>query len=102
MNTAETAAINAANQANVSNAFNLNNQAQQNLWQESRDRAHWAETATENEKARQHEGAMRLLVADIEAGRAEGAAGGSSAWDQAKDAFLSKGIDKATDWLLGD
>jgi hypothetical protein len=102
LNTAETAGINAANQANVSNAFNLNNQAQQNLWQESRDRAHWAETATENEKARQHEGAMRLLVADIEAGRAEGAAGGSSAWDQAKDAFLSKGIDKATDWLLGD
>ncbi len=102
LNTAETAGINAANQANVSNAFNLNNQAQQNLWQETRDRAHWAETATENEKARQHEGAMRLLVADIEAGRAEGAASGSSAWDRAKDAFLSKGIDKATDWLLGD
>ena len=100
LNTAETAAINAANQANVSNAFNLNNQAQQNLWQESRDKAHWAETATENEIARQHEGAMRLLVADIETAAAEGAAGSNSAWDKAKDAIITQGIDYSIDWFV--
>ena len=100
LNTMETAAINAANQANVSNAFNLTNQAQQNLWQEMRDNAHWDFQASENELARKHEGAMRLLVADIEAGRAEGAV--PSKWDQVKDSLITKGIDAATDWLLGD
>ena len=42
MNLADTAGINAANQANVQNSFNLSNQALTFLWQELRDEAAWA------------------------------------------------------------
>ena len=101
LNTAETAAINAAHQANVANAFGLSTQAQQNLWQEVRDEAHWAMTASENELSRKHEGAMRILVADIEAGVAEGMANANSPWNRFKDSLTTAGIDEAVNWLLG-
>ena len=102
LNTAETVAINAANEANVANAFNLSTKAQQNLWQVVRDEAHWAEIASENEKSLKHEAELRLLEADIQAGWAEGAAEGRSAWDKAKDEFLNKQIDASVDWLFND
>ena len=100
LNTAETVAINAANEANVANAFNLSTKAQQNLWQVVRDEAHWAETASENEKALKHEAELRLLEADIQAGWAEGSAEGRSAWDQAKDAFLDRTIETTVDFVF--
>lgn len=104
LNTAETAGINAANQANVANAFNLTNQAQQNIWQESRDYAHWAETANENMIARKHEGAMRILLASeaSAAAEAQADAGKTSIWDSAKEQLVQRGIDSAIDWLTGD
>ena len=104
LNTAETAGINAANQANVSNAFNLTTQAQQNIWNESRDAAHWAETANENMIARKHEGAMRILLASeaSSAAAAQAKEGKVDPWEAAKDKLVQKGIDSAIDWLLGD
>ena len=53
INTENTAAINAANQTNVQNAFNISATAQAQLWQQWRDEASWAFTASESEKNRQ-------------------------------------------------
>ncbi len=104
LNTAETAGINAANQANVSNAFNLTTAAQQNIWQEARDEAHWAETANENMIARKHEGQMRILLASEASAAADRQAGivadANDPWNQAKDKLVSEGIDYAFDWLF--
>lgn len=52
INTANTAAINAATQTNVQNMFNLSNQALSNLWNAFRDEASWAFTANESQKTR--------------------------------------------------
>lgn len=54
LNTANTAAINAANQFNVQNKFNLSTTAMNNLWQQFRDEASWAFTASENQKNRDY------------------------------------------------
>lgn len=54
LNTANTAAINAANQFNVQNAYNLSVTALNNLWQQFRDEASWAFEAAENEKNRNY------------------------------------------------
>lgn len=54
LNTANTAAINAANQFNVQNAFNLSTTAMNNLWQQLRDEASWAFEASENQKDRDY------------------------------------------------
>lgn len=59
INTANTAAINAANQTNVQNAFDMSQNAQNALWQQWRDSASWAFTASENEKTRQFNAAMQ-------------------------------------------
>jgi hypothetical protein len=62
INTANTAAINAANQVNAQNMFNLTTTAQANLWQQWRDEAQWANTSSENDKTR----ATNLAVAAIQ------------------------------------
>lgn len=54
LNTANTAAVNAANQFNVQNAFNLSTTAMNNLWQQLRDEASWAYEAAENQKDRDY------------------------------------------------
>lgn len=51
--TADTAGQNAANQANVQNLFNVQQNAQNNLWQQARDEASWALTAGENSQNRE-------------------------------------------------
>jgi hypothetical protein len=64
INTANTAAINAANQVNVQNQFNLSAQAQANLWQQWRDEASWANQASENERTRAHNLAVAAIQRD--------------------------------------
>ena len=51
-NTANTAADNNANMVNAQNLFNISQQAQANLWQQSRDVFSWANQAATNEKDR--------------------------------------------------
>lgn len=58
INTANTAAINAANQTNVQNRFNMSQQAQNALWQQWRDEASWAWQSNENELNRQYNMAL--------------------------------------------
>jgi hypothetical protein len=48
INTANTAAINAANQYNVTNRFNISQTALNNVWQQWRDTASWAFQSSEN------------------------------------------------------
>ncbi len=54
INTENTAAINAANQANAMNLLSLSNFALSAMWQEFRDEAYWAWTSGENEQDRAH------------------------------------------------
>lgn len=54
INTENTAAINAANQANAMNLLSLSNFALSAMWQEFRDEAFWAWTSGENELDRAH------------------------------------------------
>jgi len=58
LNTANTTAINAAMQANVQNRFNMSASAQNNIWQQFRDEAAWAFTASENAKTRAYNAAQ--------------------------------------------
>ncbi len=51
LNTANTAAVNAANQTNVQNRFNLSSTAQNQVWQAMRDERQWAFQSAENQKA---------------------------------------------------
>jgi len=51
-NTANTAADNNANMVNAQNLFNISQQAQANLWQQSRDVFSWANQSATNEKDR--------------------------------------------------
>ena len=52
VNTANTAAVNAANQVNAANRLGISNTAMNNLWQASRDSAAWANQSAENEMDR--------------------------------------------------
>ena len=61
INTANTAATNAANQTNAQNLLNLSNFALSSMWQQWRDEASWVNTASENNKNRQHNIAMAAL-----------------------------------------
>tara|TARA_E500000318_G_scaffold77349_1_gene72118 strand:+ start:796 stop:2136 length:1341 start_codon:yes stop_codon:yes gene_type:complete len=62
-NTADTQAANEANRINAQNLFNMTAQAQNNLWNEYRDKAQWAMQTAENTLERQHQ----LTVAAMEA-----------------------------------
>jgi cation transport regulator ChaB len=62
INTANTAAINAANQTDAQNLLNISNFALSALWQQWRDEASWINTASENTKERAH----NIAIAAIE------------------------------------
>jgi hypothetical protein len=64
INTSNTAGENAANQTNVQNMFNMSQWAQAALWQQFRDEASWANTASENDQNRQHNLAVAALQRD--------------------------------------
>ena len=61
INTANTAAINAANQTDAQNLLNISNFALSALWQQWRDEASWVNTASENNADRAHNIAMAAL-----------------------------------------
>jgi len=65
VNTANTAAQNAANQINAANYLNISNTAQNNIWQQFRDEADYAYTAAENANDRSFNMAMAILEADV-------------------------------------
>lgn len=65
INTANTAAVNAANQLNAANLLNISNTAMNNIWQEYRDNASWAFTAAENQKNREYNLAAAALERDF-------------------------------------
>ena len=61
INTANTAAINAANQTDAQNLLNISNFGLSALWQQWRDEASWINTASENNKERSHNIAIAAL-----------------------------------------
>ena len=61
INTANTAAINAANQTDAQNLLNISNFALSALWQQWRDEASWINTASENTKERAHNRAIAAI-----------------------------------------
>jgi hypothetical protein len=60
-NTANTAAINAANQTNAANLLGISNFAMSALWQQWRDEASWSNTSAENALNRQHNLAVAAM-----------------------------------------
>jgi len=62
--TADTAAINRANELNAQNILGISNQAYNNLWQYYGDTMEWAWTSAENERSRVIELAKAQLQAD--------------------------------------
>lgn len=98
MNSANTAGINAVNQANVQQAFNLNNQALSNLWQEQRDQAHWMFQASENEKNRQAQ--LEAAVLSRESSTASEIGGFLEGLNINGDDILD-GVSDAWDWVTG-
>jgi len=69
--TAETEAVNRANELNANNLLNISKTAQDNLWQYHRDNMEWAWTSAENEKERASNLAIAVLNADTEKAIAE-------------------------------
>ena len=65
INTANTAAQNAANQVNAANYFNLSSTALNNIWQQFRDEADYAYTASENAADRAFNYAMAILESEV-------------------------------------
>ena len=68
INTANTAAINAANQTDAQNLLNISNFALSALWQQWRDEASWINTASENTKERAHNIAIAALERETQLG----------------------------------
>jgi hypothetical protein len=69
--TAETEAVNRANELNANNLLNISKTAQDNLWQYHKDNMEWAWTSAENEKERAANLAIAVLNADTEKALAE-------------------------------
>ncbi len=65
--TADTAAVNRANELNAQNLLGLSNQAYNNLWQYYGDTMEWAWTSAENERSRVIQLALEQLKADADA-----------------------------------
>ena len=61
LNTANTAAVNAANQTNAQNLLNISNWALSSAWQQWRDEASWVNTSSQNAANRNHNLAMAAL-----------------------------------------
>ena len=66
INTANTAAINAANQTNAQNLLNMSNFAVSSMWQQWRDEAAWTNEAAQNGLNRAHNIAMAALERQTE------------------------------------
>ena len=66
INTANTAAINAANQTDAQNLLNISNFALSALWQQWRDEASWVNTSAENEREPAHNIAIAALERETE------------------------------------
>ena len=66
INTANTAAINAANQTDAQNLLNISNFALSALWQQWRDEASWVNTSAENQRERAHNIAIAALERETE------------------------------------
>jgi hypothetical protein len=66
INTANTAAINAANQTDAANLLNISNFAMSSLWQQWRDEASWVNQASENADDRAHNLALAALDRDTQ------------------------------------
>ena len=66
INTANTAAINAAVQTDAQNLLNISNFALSALWQQWRDEASWVNSSAENAKDRAHNVAMAALERETE------------------------------------
>ena len=64
VNTANTAAQNAANQINAQNYFNLSNSALSNIWQEYRDEAAFVYQSSQNNLDRAFNYSMAVLEAE--------------------------------------
>lgn len=80
--TADTAAVNTANQINAQNIVNMSNTAYANLWQEYRDTMEWAWTSAENERQRSASISIAKINADASkyAADAKEDAENSAAW----------------------
>jgi len=65
INTANTAAQNAANQINAANYLSISNTALNNVWQQFRDEADYAYSSAENANDRAFNMAMAILEADV-------------------------------------
>ena len=65
VNTANTAAVNAANQINATNYLSISNTALNNIWQQYRDEADYAYSSAENAKDRTFNYAMAVLEAKV-------------------------------------
>ena len=80
--TADTAAVNTANQINAQNIVNMSNTAYANLWQEYRDTMEWAWTSAENERQRSASISIAKINADASKYAAETKedAANSAAW----------------------
>ena len=63
-NTADTQAANEAARINAQNLFNMTAQAQNNLWNEYRDKAQWAMQTAENAADRNHQMAIAAMEID--------------------------------------
>ena len=68
VNTANTAAQNAANQINAQNYFNLSNSALSNIWQEYRDEASFVYQSSQNNLDRAFNYSMAVLEAETTSG----------------------------------
>jgi hypothetical protein len=64
---ADTAAINSANELNAQSILGISNQAYNNLWQYYGDTMEWAWTSAENERSRVIDLAKAQLMADSNA-----------------------------------
>jgi hypothetical protein len=63
-NTADTQAANEAARINAQNMFNMTAQAQNNLWNDYRDKVQWAMQTAENTLERQHQLTVAAMEAD--------------------------------------
>ena len=61
INTANTAAVNAANQVNAQNLLNISNWALSSMWQQWRDEASWVNSSSQNELQRAHNAALAAI-----------------------------------------
>lgn len=83
VNTANNAAVNAANQFNVQAKYNLSSTALNNIWQQFRDEASWMFSASENQKNREFNSAMQANNRSFQS------EGQSNSWMQALGGFAS-------------